>query len=73
MGDLSLPSVLGFETDEALKRLQIAGAVCKVVYTSSKKGTIDPDGSRVLQVRQAGDEVLLIAAQVRTKPLDSAE
>ena len=73
MKDLSLPDVLGLTTDEAIRRLQIAGAVCKVAFTSSKKGIMDPDGDRVLQLRQNGNEVTLVAAAVRTKPKKSAD
>ncbi len=68
MKDLSLPDVLGFTTDEAIRRLQAAGAVCKVAFTSSKKGIMDPDGDRVLQLRRNGNEVTLVAAAVRTRP-----
>lgn len=71
MKDLSLPDVLGYTTDEAIRRLQAAGAVCKVAFTSSKKGILDPDGERVLQVRQNGTEVTLVVAAVRTKPTES--
>jgi|GEM_PF-1940731 len=68
MKDLSLPDVLGYTTDEAIRRLQAAGAVCKVAFTSSKKGILDPDGDRVLQIRRNGNEVTLIAASVRSNP-----
>ncbi|MGI6192772.1 MAG: hypothetical protein ACOYI3_04335 [Christensenellales bacterium] len=70
MKDLSIPDVLGYTTDEAIRRLQAAGAVCKIAFTSSKKGILDPDGDRVLQVRRSGNEVTLIAAAVRTKPIE---
>ncbi|MGI6150699.1 MAG: hypothetical protein ACOYIR_01945 [Christensenellales bacterium] len=73
MKDLHLPDVLGHTTDEAIRRLQAAGAVCKVAFTSSKKGIIDPDGDRVLQIRQNGNEVTLVAAAVRTEPKESGD
>lgn len=63
-----LPDVLGLTTDEAIRRLQAAGAVCKVRYTESKKSVADPDDSRVLRVTFDGGCALVVSAKVRIKP-----
>ena len=69
MKDLHLPDVLGHTTDEAIRRLQAAGAVCRL-RSRAAKGII----TRMATALQSKmNEVTLVAAAVRTEPKESGD
>lgn len=67
----NIPSVLGFNEQEAKKRLLAAGALVTCVGYTSKKGVPDADDIRVIRQRLlSGGEVELILSPCQIAIID---
>lgn len=75
-GNGLLPNVLGMQKEEALRRLQLAGAVVTVLEVKSRKGVVHADETRIVRQRFPSENPLYVELTVsdfQTVPREPVE